>query len=209
MAITRPRGASRSVWNQNTGPSLPMKLYWASKSSSNSTIGVAADCQVLVEDAVLALRPLLTADDQVAAVFGHVAAEAPFLLVGPLVDQLVLGLRRAELVVVELLVVVDRLRARCPSARRSGCRRSRWPSLVHEAPGELDPLQMVVAGLCPVSTSRTLVLDPVRAGAGQAVGQPLAVLADRQCRPVRRCRPRRACSGRSARAARRRAPRST
>ena len=63
--------------------------------------------EVLVEDArSCGVGALPDGDDQVPAVVGDVGAEAPLLLVGALVDEQVVGLRRAEAVVAELLVLV-------------------------------------------------------------------------------------------------------
>ena len=122
--------------------------------------------------------PLRHRDDQILAVVGHVAVELPLLLVGPLVDEDVLGLRRAELVEVELLEVVRALQVSRPSrARGTGRSRSPMPSLVHEARRELDPLEMVVAILAGGHVA-DLPLGPVGAGRGEAVGEQLAVLAE-------------------------------
>ena len=87
MAITRPRGASRSVLNQKTGPSLSRNEYSWSKLSISSTSVASGVVEGLVEDAVLVVGPLGDGDDQVLAVVGDVAVELPLLLVGPLVDE--------------------------------------------------------------------------------------------------------------------------
>src|SRR6185436_20963431 len=60
--------------------------------------------QAFVENLVLVFGAAPNGDDQVAAVFGHFAAKAPFLLILPLVNQRVLRLLVPQLVEVELLI---------------------------------------------------------------------------------------------------------
>ena len=107
-ATTRCRGASRSVRSQNVSPSLPMKSYCASQPVIQvDHLGIGL-CQVEIEQLVLAISvPRHDADHQPVAVVGHFTIKAPFLFVGPLVDQLVVRLRRAEPVEVQLLKIVD------------------------------------------------------------------------------------------------------
>ncbi len=53
--------------------------------------------------------------NQIAAIVADTGAEAPFGLVGSLIDQDVVGLRRADAVIHDLLVLVQRLETRLPS----------------------------------------------------------------------------------------------
>ncbi len=129
-------------------------------------------------DTVLDLGALPDVDHQVAAVLGDVALEAQLFLIGPLVDQAVGGLRRADAVVVELLVVVRLLHL---LARFGLVVAAVEEALAVVGPGgarELDPLQPVGE----VAAGRHLAhlpLLPVRATGGQAVGDAPAVLAHR------------------------------
>jgi len=52
--------------------------------------------------------PCENVNDQIVAVIGDLALKHPFLLVRAVIDEPVLGLRRAQPVVIELLVVVAR-----------------------------------------------------------------------------------------------------
>ena len=61
--------------------------------------------EVLIEDTIFWIGPSTHVDDQVVPVVGHFAAEEPILMIGPLVSQLVLRLRRPELVKEKLLIV--------------------------------------------------------------------------------------------------------
>ena len=59
--------------------------------------------QILVENPVPCVGALSDHDDQIVPVVRDSAAEAPFLLVGPMIHQCVFGLWGAEPVVVEFL----------------------------------------------------------------------------------------------------------
>ena len=99
------------------------------------------------------------------------------LLVRTLIDQLVGGLRRAQAVVVELLVEVGLLQ-RAPLAGLVVA--AVEEALVVVGPGglrELDPVQGVRQVAAGVDVAHPPLL-PVRAPRGEAVGEQLAVLAD-------------------------------
>ncbi len=143
---------------------------------------------ILHEHAALRLGAFVLRDDQVPPVVGHLGAEEPVRVIGPLVHENVLVLRRAQAMEVELLVTV---RGRAfvaglgrPEARVVETR----PVVLPRRRGELRP----VDGVDEVAPGRDLEhtpLAPVQSPAREAVcHQPPVVgarrLANRD-RPVR------------------------
>ncbi len=109
MAITRRRGASTSVLKYSFGPSLPRKVNSCSKLSiklDGHRVGLG---QVADHDPLPGVGPHDDRDHQVAAVFGDLAVILPIGMLRPIVDQHVGILRRAEAMVEELVVEVQRL----------------------------------------------------------------------------------------------------
>ena len=133
--------------------------------------------EILVEEGILPVGAPADADDEVAAVLGRSGVEAPFLLVGPMVDQLVLGLRRAEAVVEDFLVVVPGL------VFLAGFRRvvaGVVEALVVLRPGgagELRPLEEVRVVISGGDVAHP-PLVPVGPGAGNGVGHQGAVVRE-------------------------------
>ncbi len=134
--------------------------------------------QVFVKEAVAAVGSLPHVEHQVAAIVANFGAEAPIVVVGPLVDQHIVGLRRVEAVEIELLILVQRgvsqaifglLVARVVEARAVF-----EPGRAGEfAP--LDQVGQIVAGLHLAHAPR----QPVGAAGADGVGQQLAILARR------------------------------
>ncbi len=133
--------------------------------------------QIEIEELILGLRAAPRADHQPVAVVGHLAIEAPFLFVRPLVDELVVRLRRAQQMIEQLLKVIDAGQFRlfvglvvaavieALAIRRPRCGR------------ELDPLQAIVEVATAIHVAHAPLL-PIRAGRRQAVSEQAAVRAD-------------------------------
>mmetsp|Transcript_6598 Transcript_6598/g.27333 ORF Transcript_6598/g.27333 Transcript_6598/m.27333 type:complete len:718 (+) Transcript_6598:973-3126(+) len=118
------------------------------------------------------------ADQQQAAIVGHLGAEAPFLVIAVLGDEDILGLRSAQAVVVELLEVVGALER---LALLGGIEAGVEEALAIGRPGgaaELDPFDGVRQVLAGGEIAHPPGL-PVGAGAGHAIGQQLAVTRGR------------------------------
>ena len=114
MAISRRRGASRSVLKNNTGPSLPtISIFVVEIVDYLDRHGVRLG-QILHGDAVAVGTAQLDGDDQIAAVVGDFAAVEPFGMFRPKIDQHVVRLRRADLVVIEFIVEIEGLIHRRP-----------------------------------------------------------------------------------------------
>ena len=81
--------------------------------------------QIVIGDAILRVGALAHRDDQIAAVFGDVAAKIPIGMLGLGVHQFVFRLRRAQAMIENLLVEIRRLKffARL-EVRDNGCRKS-------------------------------------------------------------------------------------
>ena len=62
--------------------------------------------QVLVEDAVFGIGALRGRDDEIMAVIGHGPVEIPILVIGPMINEFVLGLRRPEPMIIEFVEVI-------------------------------------------------------------------------------------------------------
>ncbi len=135
--------------------------------------------QVLVEELVHGRGALPDRQDQVVAALGDAAAEAPFLLVGTLVDQHVIALGRAHLVVVELLVVVDVFELVALDGFVVATVVEAFVLLVPACPGELAPFDLVGEVLAGVDVTH-IPGAPVRAAYVGGPGHLLAVAADAQ-----------------------------
>ena len=134
-------------------------------------------CQRLVEHLVLWLGAPPHADHQVLAIVGHPAAESPFLLIRPLVDQPVLVLGIAEPVIEQLLKVVGACEL---LPRRRFVVAAVEKALIVRRPGharKLDPLQMVALVLAAGHVP-DMPLAPIRPCRGQPVSQQAAIVAD-------------------------------
>ncbi len=133
---------------------------------------------VLDEDAVLRRGAAADVDHQVAAVLGRDPGEVPVLVIGPLVDQRVLRLRRAQPVEVQLVVVVGIL---VLVRRRRLVVAAVVEAAAVAAPGgarELRPAQQV--GQVPAARHVPDVpVLPVGARRRDAVGEVSAVVAER------------------------------
>ncbi len=145
--------------------------------------------QIDIVDPVPLVGAVPYAHDPVAAIVRHRDPEAPLGLVRPLVDQPVLSLRRADAVVVQLLIAVRRL-VRLPRlGLRIAAVEEAGPVMRPGSPREFDPPQVVAE-----VTARLHVADeelaPVRAAGRRRVDHPLAVLRKRETadrdRPVLR-----------------------
>ena len=132
-----------------------------------------------------------------------VTPEIPIGMIGPAVDQLVVGLLRAQLVEVDHLVERRRPDTARPSAARdSGCSRSRCRPCSSRCCRSATHFSWSSSSLARVDVDHVDLL-PVAAGFRAGVGQQLAVVA-RRCMPTARsCRPSTTCSDRSARGLRR------
>src|SRR5262249_20337334 len=145
--------------------------------------------QVFVKNTIARVGPLPDADDQIAAVFGDLAAEAPLLLVFALVYQNVIGLRRAEAMIEELLIVVGVFHLGLLVRFVVAAVEESFAALSPRRARALHPLY----GVGEIGAGFDLAhfpFLPIRAGGRKPVGQVFAVIADsqsRQCyRPVGR-----------------------
>ncbi len=134
--------------------------------------------EVLVKDPVLTVRALPDRDDQVAAVVGDATVEAPLLVVGSFIDQLIGRLGRADAVIVEFVVVVRSLVGQPLPGLGVATVEKPLPVVGPGSVGELDPLQVVF------EVSPTLYLTnppslPVGAGGREPVGQLFPIFTDR------------------------------
>ncbi len=133
--------------------------------------------QVADDDPLPGVGPHHDRDHQVAAVFADLAFVLPLGMLGPIVDQHVGRLRRAEVMVEELVVEVQRLEL---GARLGLLVAAIEKALVVLGPGgagELGPLQFV--GQLPAARDfQDVPGQPVAAGLRAAVGQVLAVVAE-------------------------------
>ena len=135
--------------------------------------------QVLVEHAVLAFRALRGRDDQVIAVVADgAAAERPFLLVGTVEDEHVVALRRADLVEVQFLEVIDIGQLGRFVRRIIAAVEETLVVLGPRGARELGPLDVVRQILARFDVAH-FPLVPVGTGGGRGVGQVFAVRADR------------------------------
>ena len=141
--------------------------------------------QVLVDDAVFAVGAFPDRDDEVSAIFAGGRLEAPVGVIGPAIDEGVVGLFGADFVIVNLLVLVGVLKlgshlrfvvAGIVEALAIGRPRRL---------GELGPLQFVVELLARVDL-HDVPGHPVGAGLGAGVGKLFAVVADRPAGERRR-----------------------
>ena len=104
--MTRRRGASRSVTNQNAGAVVAdERIVGVETGQQLDDFGVGL-AQVQVKYLVFAARALGNGDDQIPAVVGDLMVKAPVLVIASLVNQRVVGLRRSQLVEKNLLVVI-------------------------------------------------------------------------------------------------------
>src|SRR5215813_13395563 len=137
--------------------------------------------KVFKKNSVSRISSLPDIDDQIAPVFGDLAAESPFLLVFALVDQNVFGLRRAEAVVEELLIVVRvfelSLLVRLVVAAIEKSFAVRRPRRA----GELHPFNRI-GEVIPSLDLASLPFLPIRTGGRKPISQVFAVLADRVAR---------------------------
>ena len=133
--------------------------------------------QILVEHAVLRVRALRGGNHQITAVVGHTAVEIPILVIGPMINEFVLGLQCAEAMIIEFVEEIGLgqpgLFGRFVVARVK-------KSLAIFGPGragKLHPPDDVrrVRGRSHVAHVNLL---PVRAGGGKRVGHEIAVLRD-------------------------------
>src|SRR5579859_1740160 len=102
-------------------------------------------------------------DDQVAAIVGDFTTEAPILMVGPLVDQCVVGLRRAKPVKIKFVEIIH---AGKRLARSGLVIAAVVKSAIVPAPGragKLDPMNLVGKIAASFHVAHLPVL-PVRAG---------------------------------------------
>ena len=65
--------------------------------------------QILIEDAVPRIAALRDIDDEISAVIRDLRLHEPVLVIGPLINEHVLRLRRAEFVEVDLVKIIRRL----------------------------------------------------------------------------------------------------
>ena len=133
--------------------------------------------QVADDDPLPGVGPHDDRDHQVAAVFGNLAFVLPLGMLGPIVDQHVGRLRRADAMVEELVVEVQRLELGAGLGLLVAAVEEALAVLGPGGVGELGPLQLV--GQLPAGGDFQDVPDrPVAAGLGAAVGQVLAVVAE-------------------------------
>ncbi len=138
--------------------------------------------EVLIVDAIAPVGPQPDSVDRVAPVGTHVDAEAPVGMIGSFIDQAIGGLVGAELVVVDLLVVID-------FEQRIGASRGFRIAAVEESCAvvrpcrarELDPFQMIRLILPSRDIAHAEFL-PVRAAPRRAVDHRLAVFGEREDR---------------------------
>ena len=133
--------------------------------------------QVSVEDAVFAVRALRDRDHQVAAVVGYAAVKSPIFVVGPMVEEIVLGLRRADAMIVELVEVVGVLVLGPLCGLVVPAVEEPQAVVGPGGSGELHPLQVVVKVIAALHFADPPLL-PVRSGGGESVGQVVSVFAD-------------------------------
>ena len=152
-------GHPESVLKNSTGPSLPTNVNSCSKLSISSTGMAYGSARSRTSDPLPFVGPLGDGDDQVAAVVGDRAVVTPLGMLRPPIDQHVGRLRRAEAVVAELVVEVQRLEL------GPGCRLVE--AAVEEAlavlgpggAGELGPFQLVGQHSARVAISITCQVD--------------------------------------------------
>src|SRR5262249_3337090 len=135
--------------------------------------------EILVGDAALPTGgAVANVDDEIMAILGGAGGEGPHRVLGPVVDEDIVGLWGAKAVIVDFLVEVEALE----------CLAGLWlgESAVEKAAGvdrprglaELAPLDLVVERLAGLQVE-PLPGNPVGAGLGDGVGEVLAVLAER------------------------------
>ena len=112
------------------------------------------------------------------AVVGHTPREAPFLLIGPMIDQAIGRLESAEPMIIELVEVIDALefmrRIRFVIAAVVKALAVLGPGCA----GRLDPLDLV--GQIQSTLNLThLPFLPIGARGGEPVGHQLSIIADR------------------------------
>ncbi len=134
--------------------------------------------EVFVIDAVAPVRPLIDGDDQVTAIVGDAAEKAPFLLVRALIDQLILRLRRAEPVIIELLKIVQALELMGGIRFVEAAVEKSLPILCTGRARGLHPLDQVRQIRARFDLAHLPFL-PIGTGGGKAVGDEPAVIADR------------------------------
>ena len=142
--------------------------------------------QVARVDAVLVVGPLPRSQDEIAAVLAHRRAESPGRLVRPLVDQHVGGLRRADAMVIDLLIEVQRLE-RLPRLRLGIAAIEEAAAVVRpRGAAELRPLELVGQDRARGDFHQPPDV-PVRTRFRDRIGDVAAVVAER--RPAERDRP--------------------
>ena len=141
------------------------------------------------EDAMFCVGSLLEGENQVLAVVGDGGLGPPVLVLDVFPDERVSRLRHANLMIIELLVVIGATEV--GASLRFGKAAVEEPLAVGcpLGPRELDPFQMVVQVLAGRDIADSPFV-PVRARGGDAVSEQLAVLADSRTgkgdRPIRR-----------------------
>ena len=133
--------------------------------------------QITVENAVPMIRPLPHADHQITPIVRHVPAEAPLLLIRPLVNQRVLRLRGADTMIKKLLKIIRALQRFARFRLLVTAVKKALAVLRPGRAGELDPLQFV-RQIRPRPHVAHLPLLPVRAGHGQPVRHEISVLTE-------------------------------
>ncbi len=121
--------------------------------------------QILVEDAVLRVGAVPHADDEIPPIFRHAPVETPLFSVGSLIDEDVFRLRRAQMVVVEFLVVVCSLKFLPWQRFIVAAVKKAFVVVQPRRSGKFGPLQMVGK----VFARRHLAnppFQPIRAGSG-------------------------------------------
>ncbi len=133
--------------------------------------------EVLVEDSVLVVGPFPNGQDQVASVLGDVGIKAPVGVVGPFVDQHIVGLGRADAVVVDFLIQVDALELVAFAGFVKPAVEEASTVVGPRDAAELDPLELVVELASRVDVHHSPGL-PVRTRLGHSIGHVPTVVAE-------------------------------
>ncbi len=133
--------------------------------------------QVADEDPLPLVRPAHDGDHEPAAIGRSHAVILPFGVVRPPVDQGIGRLRRAEAVVIELVVEIERLELGAPPRLLVASVEESLAVFRPRRIGELRPLQLIAQGTACGSLD-DVQGRPIGAGLGAGVGHVAAVLAE-------------------------------
>ena len=135
---------------------------------------LGAGFQIFIKEAVTRIGAFGNRQQQVATIIGYLGTKTPVLVVRALIDQLILTLRRAQAMVIELLVVVDpRQRPVALGFVITGVENA-LAAFIPAGGRKLDPVKGV-SQLLAGGDIEKMPLLPVRARLRRAIGQHFAV----------------------------------